>query len=159
MMDITTEHLSESKDDDRVELPWEDREEQLVQKIASECTIVSKEHENKAKYNKKLYVAFGLPAMLIPIILAGLNTFLTKEHELLVSSLLILSGILTGISQFFNFGKKTQAHFEYASRYSELLLMIDIEMVKPKRFRLACDVFLERVSKCFADLNANAPAL
>ena len=150
---------NDSKDDNRIELPWEEREEKLVQKIATECKTLTVRHEKKAKQNKKMYVACGLPAMIIPIILAGVNSFLKQEHEIMVSCLLIFSGILTGISQFFNFGKKTQAHFEFAGRYAELLLTIEIEMVKPKRFRLACDVFLERVSKSYADLNNNAPVL
>ena len=146
-----------SKDDNREELPWEEREENLIKKIAVKCEDFIAKHDRCAKHHKTMFVVFGLPAMLIPIVLAGINPFIKNRFELLMSGLLVCSGVLTGISQFFNFGKKTQAHLEYIGRYSELLLMIEVELVKPKRFRIPCDVFLERVSKQFGDLNANAP--
>ncbi len=148
---------SRSKDDpNRKELLWEHREEDFLKKITSACEKQSKLHRIKGKLFKKLYSAFGVPSMLIPIVLSGLTDQL-HDYKLVQSLLMIATGTLTGISTFFNFGKKYQEHFDYENKYAGLAGDISTELCKPKRHRIACDVYLERIRLLYSNLNTNAP--
>ena len=70
---------------------------------------------------------------------------------------LLMSGILSGIGTFFNFGKKLQVHFDTAGKYADLQLFIDTEMCKPRSMRMACDAFLVLATNKFSGLNLQAP--
>ena len=147
---------SESKDTDRKELMWEEREELFMRKIVEECKTQSELHRKKGKYFKKMYTVFGVPSMLIPIILSGLVDQL-HDYALVQSLLMIGTGIFSGISNFFNFGRKYQEHFDFENKYNGLAGDIGTELVKPKAFRVAADVYLERIRLLYGNLNDNAP--
>jgi hypothetical protein len=72
---------------------------------------------------------------------------------------MMLSGLFSGISMFFNFGKKTELHSNYSNKYFELANEIDSELIKPKRFRVACDVYMERTKLRYNSLCKHSPAL
>jgi len=57
------------------------------------------------------------------------------------------SGLFSGIGMFFNFGKKEHTHFEYANKFFELSNEIESELSKPKRMRVACDVYMEKIKQ------------
>ena len=148
-----------SKDDEtRKELLWETREEILLKKWKDEMYANSKQHRKNGKKFKKLYAIFGVPATLIPIVMSGLTNQL-ENYPLAQSLLMITTGTLVGISTFFNLGKKFAQHFEYEHRYDELAREIEKELQKPKRNRLACDVYMEKVYMKYCSLNARAPVI
>jgi len=158
---IDVEHTppsnSGSKDDEnRKELLWEHREEELLTKWKDELYGNSKQHRKSGKKFKKLYAIFGVPATLIPIIMSGLTNQL-EDYSLTQSLLMITTGTLVGISTFFNLGKRFAQHFEYEHRYDELAREIEKELKKPKRHRLACDVYMEKIYLKYSGLNARAP--
>ena len=141
--------------ENRKELLWETREEDLLKKWMDEMYICSKKQGIKAKHTKKLYALFGVPATLLPIILSGLTSL---EIEPLVNSLLMITtGSLIGISTFFNLGKKFAQHFEYEHKYDELARELEKELQKPKRHRIACDLYMEKIYMTYNGLNARAP--
>jgi hypothetical protein len=154
-----------TKDDDsnsstdalREELPWEEREEKLINEIIADCEAAEVVHEAKSKRCKMFYVLFGLPAIILPMVAALLSEYLSTENKMSVSVVLVFASMLSAIQQFFNFGKKAQTHSEFSGRFSELALSTRVEIVKPKRFRVACDVFLERVSRNMIQLKNSAP--
>lgn len=148
---------NDSKDDEhRKELLWENREEELLLKWKNEMYENSSQHRKSGKRFKKLYAIFGVPATLIPIIMSGLTPQL-EDYPLAQSLLMITTGTLVGISTFFNLGKRFTQHFEYEHRYDELAREIEKELNKPKRHRLACDVYMERIYMKYSGLNASAP--
>lgn len=157
-VDITPPSTGSRDDDNRKELLWEHREEELLEKWKDEMYDNSKLHRKSGKKYKKLYVIFGVPATLIPIIMSGLTVPL-EDYPLTQSLLMITTGILVGISTFFNLGKRFAQHFEYENRYGELAREIEKELKKPKRHRLACDVYMERVYLKYSGLNARAPVV
>jgi hypothetical protein len=158
-VDITPPSTTGSRDDDnRKELLWELREEELLEKWKDEMYDNSKLHRNSGKKYKNLYAIFGVPATLIPIIMSGLTAPL-EDYPLTQSLLMITTGTLVGISTFFNLGKRFAKHFEYENRYDELAREIEKELKKPKRHRLACDVYMERVYLKYSGLNACAPVI
>lgn len=143
--------------ENRKELLWETREEDLLKKWMKEMYICSNKQGNKARHTKKLYALFGVPATLLPIILSGLTSL---EIEPLVNSLLMITtGSLIGISTFFNLGKKFAQHFEYEHKYDELARELEKELQKPKRHRIACDLYMEKIYMTYNGLNARAPAV
>lgn len=158
MLKQEEESKSSSNDIVREEMPWESREEKLVADVIADCRSRELYHEKKRKFCKLLYIFFGLPAVMIPLITAGIaDKVHGPDERIIVTVLLIFSSMLAAIQQFFNFGKKSQAHAEYSARFAELALDSDVELVKPKRFRLACDVFMERISKQVNQLKSGAP--
>jgi hypothetical protein len=72
---------------------------------------------------------------------------------------MMMSGLFSGVSMFFNFGKKQQSHLQYSSKYFELSNDIECELSMPKRHRIACDVYMERVKLKYNNLCNQAPDL
>lgn len=141
--------------ENRKELLWETQEEQLLEKWMEEMYECSKKQGIKGKRTKKIYALIGLPATLLPIILSGLSSI--EIDPLLNSLLMITTGSLIGISTFFNLGKKFAQHFEYEHKYDELARELDKELQKPKRHRIACDLYMEKIYMSYNGLNARAP--
>ena len=160
----TTMNLSSihEEQDIRDELPWEEREEEQVHVWRQQSTELSRQHGLNSKRHKKMHRCISVPSILIPIIGGSLGSLpiVPAEVQLYMNAgLLLVTGVLVALNTFFNFAKKHTQHSEYENRYLELVDVIDREMVKPKRFRPPCDVFLEAVSRQMARLKAGAPDL
>ena len=155
-LDITPP--SSLDDEQRKELLWERREEQLLQKWVDDCKNRSNKHSKKAKEYKIKYACVGLPSILIPIILGGLSPVI-KCHTLEYSLVLMSSGLFSGVNMFFNFGKKEVENATYANKYFKLVNDVEAELSKPKKNRVACDVYLESVKNQFNSLVLSAPDL
>jgi hypothetical protein len=145
-------------DENRKELLWEKREERILRKWCNDCMNRSIRHDVKGKKNKVLFGVFGIPTMLIPIILGGISSFIPC-HSLSYSLGIMGTGLFSGISVFFNFGKKEQLHFEYQNKFLELSNEIDAELSKPKRHRIACDVYMEKIKQEYGKYCSSSPTL
>ena len=148
-----------SKDDDREEMPWEHKQEEFIEKIKDNCLKLSNEHSIASKSHKKKYIRYSIPAIVLPIVCGAISNLIPTDYEYITGITLSLTGILTGINTFFNHGKKTEKHNEYAGRYAELAGFIATELCKPKKFRIQLDVYLQTVTGKFNDLNNSAPML
>lgn len=157
-IDITPPSLNCDSIDDvnRKELPWEEREEKLLSKWMVEMYDISNKHKFNGKKYKKLYSLFSIPSTLIPLGLSSLSVQL-EDYPLIQSILMLLTGSLVGVSTFFNLGSRFTKHFEYEHRYEELAREIEKELRKPKRYRIQCDVYMERIYMSYCSLNARAP--
>jgi hypothetical protein len=145
-------------DENRKELLWERREETLLKKWGSDCKNRSIQHDEKGKKNKILFGLFGIPTMLIPIILGGVSS-VVPCHSLSYSLGIMGTGLFSGISMFFNFGKKEASHFEYQNKFFELSNEIEAELSKPKRHRIACDVYMEKIKQEYSKYCSLSPTL
>jgi hypothetical protein len=154
----SVEDTPPSIDNDRKELPWENREEKLLLSWCENCKKRSKEHDVRGKKNKIKFAVFGIPSILIPIILGGFAS-VVPCHSIIYSVGMMLSGLFSGVSMFFNFAKKTELHFQFSTKYFELANEIDSELIRPKRFRVACNVYMERTKLQYNSLCRNAPTL
>lgn len=157
---IGIEHTPPSSldDENRKELLWEKREEDILRGWCKDCRNRSIQHDIKGKQNKLKFGLFGVPAMLIPIVLGGISS-IVPCHSLVYSLMMMVTGIFSGISVFFNFGKKEQLHFEYVNRFFELANEIDAELSKPKKNRVACDVYMEKIKHEYGNYCSNSPTL
>ena len=155
-LDITPP--SSLDDEQRKELLWERREEELIMKWIGDCKVRSLKHDKKAKDYKIRYACVGLPSVLIPIVLGGLSP-IVKCHTLEYSLVLMASGLFSGVGMFFNFGKKQTEHGVYANKFFKLLNEVEAELSKPKRHRIACDVYMERIKNEYHALVLASPDL
>ena len=135
---------------------WSSRQEVILLAWKEYMVERSKYHDLKATKYKKLYNLFGLPSVIIPVALSALSSIL-KDYELVNSMLLLLAGIFAGVSTFLNLGKKYSQHAEFENRYQQLARRIDKELAKPKKNRIACDVYMEKIELKLSSLNVRAP--
>jgi hypothetical protein len=153
-MDITPP--SSVDNDQRKELLWEKREEDLIRSWSLDCIARSVLHNKKSKENKIKFGIFGLPLVLIPIILGGISP-LIQCNSLISSIVLMFSGLFSGITVFFNFGRKQGEHTNTANKFFELNTDISSELAKPKYYRIACDVYLEQIKNRYNSIILSAP--
>ena len=155
-IDISPPSSQSQDDSQRKELLWEEREEILLEEWRENMETQSKKHRIKGDKFKQLYKVFGIPAILIPIVLSSLSSQL--EGSPLINSLcLLLAGVCSGISNFLNFGRLYSEHYNYEQLYDEMANELKKELSKPKRHRVACDVYMERVYMRYSALNQGAP--
>lgn len=145
-------------DDNRKELLWEKREENVLHEWRKDCKVRSVQHEVKGKKNKIKFGVFAVPTIIIPIILGGISS-IVPCHSLIYSLGMMITGLFGGIGMFFNFGKKEQSHFEYMNRFFELANEIEAELSKPKRHRIACDVYMEKIKQEYNKYTSLSPTL
>ena len=153
--DISNSPDSSLDDENRRELLWETREETLLLSVQQKCEHAATKHERSGYRKKRLYALFGIPSTILPLITATLTQM--GEDTFVSTILMMVCGILTGVNTFFNFGRQRQCQFEFAGKYQELAMEIGVELCKPKKNRLACDVFLDRITNKFNNLNNTAP--
>jgi hypothetical protein len=157
--DICLDFTTDSRDDShRQEMMWEKREENLLLAWSSDCKKRSNKHEMKGNQNKMKYGMFGVPSILIPILIGSLAQVIAC-HSLEYSLGIASSGLFSAINMFFNFGKKAQTHYEYSNKFFELANEIQSELAKPRRHRIACDVYLEQIKLKYQSLCSESPNL
>lgn len=143
-----------------VEMPWTAQEEQFLKSKMESCRAVAKVHTDKCAGKKFKYYTLALPMILVPFVSAATTNHIDPEDAAIMSTVsLTVTGVLNSISQLFNFGKQYRMHEEFAGKYDELAGYIENELMKPARFRVQLDVFLERVNQKISALNETAPAV
>lgn len=148
-----------SQDDlNRKELLWEKREEKIFFKWLENCRIKSKKHDNKSKLCKIKYGVCSIPSITIPIIVSGLSSTISCDSTE-NSILMMITALFTCINTFFNYGKRQEKHEQYSNKYFELANEIESELSKPKRHRIACDVYMEKIKQKYNNLHATEPNL
>jgi hypothetical protein len=137
---------SKSLDTERVELPWECREEDHLISIQNNCYSESNRLNKQATHDKRMYALFGVPSVLLPIVIVTVNEHLVgTEYSFVISILLLMSAVCATINTFYNYSKKAQQFFEFSFKYQDLGDEIATELCKPRRHRIDCDLFLQRV--------------
>ena len=157
--DDNSKKSSESQDREREEQPWTDKSEKFIRKIQQDCLNKAQAYDKASRDSKKKYTRYALPGVVVPIVMSVVSPHLPVEYKYIDGISLASIAVLNGLSTFFNFGKKFSQYSEYNGKYSDLASYIEVELSKPKRFRVAADIFLERCSVRIADLNNNAPFL
>ena len=150
---------SNSEDVYRQEMKWESRQEEYFKKILKECLEFQKQHDRASHYNKKKYIFMSIPIIILPLVLSSINDVLVEKYNYVNTTGMMISGIISGLSTFFNFSKKQAQHNEFSGKYDELAGEIEAMLSKPKRHRIACDVAIERIKNRYNHLNNSAPML
>ena len=154
----SSEGTTSEDDFNRKELLWQEREEVVIRDWVADMENKSKKHYIAGKRFKKMSELITLPAIIIPVVTSGL-TQLLQPYPYVTTGLMLTVGILTGINGFFDYSGKKEKHFSYEALYGGLATTIEKEMCKPKRMRIACDIYLEHVSMQKNKLDSSAPLL
>lgn len=131
-------------------------EEWLVQ--AKEASVAHNAAGRKFKFKHEL---FGLPAAAIPIAYSPVAGLFSANPGIQYANafVLVTTGLLSCTYTFFNFGKKSQQHFDYEARYADLATTIQVELAKKREIRIRADRFIEMIQSKIDGLGANAPLL
>lgn len=118
-------------------------------------------HNKKGKSFKKKHEYVGLPAVLLPVVFTPISGVLANVDGMQYANVAVIAttGILNGVYTFFNFSKKSQKHFEYEAKYSDLATTIMVELSKKRDIRIRADRFIEMIQSKIDNLGANAPLL
>lgn len=157
-IDLTPNSQNSSKDDpNRRELLWDKREEKIFINWINESKKKVDFHRRKEKYCKVKNACLSIPAILIPIISSGLSGILPC-NSMENSILMMVVGILNCFSTFFDYGRLREKHGIFANRYFSLITEVESELSKPKRDRVACDLYLEKIKQMFNNLHLTEPS-
>ena len=158
MIDTSTTLLVDTP---RLEEPWSTETENMLSSWSSECLSVSSRHARQGKRCKQLFAYCSVPGLLLSVVMGGVTGVFADDPYIQYVNMIgfISLGIFQGVNSFFNFGKKEQCHFEYATRYSEIATNVHAELVKSRAFRVPADVFMTQIRMCKQQLDRNAPVI
>jgi hypothetical protein len=156
---IDDDDSKSSLDTEREEEKWNNKNEHYLETIRDSCLAKSKAHNLASHKNKKRFIYTSIPAVVLPFALANASLFLPSSLTAVEPIGLTLVGIINGLQTLLNFSKKTETHNIYAGKFSQLASDITTQLTRGKRFRVALDVYLERVTTRLRDLDENAPML
>ena len=143
-------------DENRHELLWEDREEVVIRRWLTDTLKRSEYHGAKGKKLKSIYNALGIPCFILPLIMSSL-TGLHDWSPIVYSLMLVVLAILNGFMTVLNLGKKSEAHLQYENMFHEFYINAEAELSKPKRDRIACDVYISETKNRYTGLISGAP--
>tara|TARA_Y100000389_G_scaffold205112_1_gene263365 strand:- start:9073 stop:9675 length:603 start_codon:yes stop_codon:yes gene_type:complete len=150
-----------SEDTFRVEEPWTIKGESLIHKWNSEIKDLKNLHEKSGYYYKKMRKRWGLPAIVLPAIMAPFSTVFADyfwiKYVNAISFMVV--AFMSSIDSFYSFATRKEKHFNHSTRYSELSTMIDSELLKQKKFRIQSDVFTTQIRMRLDMLNTIAPVI
>lgn len=157
-IDLTPNSQNSSKDDpNRRELLWDRREEVIFREWIKQSKAKVDFHQNKAKSCKIKNACLSIPAILIPIISSGLSGILPCS-SMENSILMMIVGVLNCVDTFFDYGRRREKHEVFSNRYFSLVNEVESELSKPKRDRIACDLYLEKIKSMFNTLHLTEPS-
>jgi hypothetical protein len=157
-MNIDIEETPSVDDPTRHELLWSTRQEDLCENWVKDSTIRSQKHGAKAKAFKCKYHLFGLLNLFLPLMLATATPFI-GEYHMMYQALLFVVSLNAAIISFFKLETSYARHNEYENKFLEFVDDIQSELARPKRHRLACDVFVERAKNQHNKLISSSPDL
>ena len=154
---------SQSTDNlNRVEMLWSNKIEYLFEDWATQSKEFASLHNKAAKHKKCLYRSFGIPAVVIPILMASINQVYEKHTDIAIltnSFGYLLVGTLSGINTFINYASQYQKHYYSEIRYKELYIDIRSLLIKPKKDRPPADVSIVKYKLKFEHINEFSPDL
>lgn len=138
---------------------WSTAAEKLISDWAVDCDARAKTHNEKKKMNGWLHAVFGLPSILLPVVMAAMTPIIDESPHAVAVQVggLVCIGALGTINTFFNFKSESSRHAEFASRFSELHSDVKYQLYKSREFRVPSDEFIARVQTKFDSLVERAP--
>lgn len=151
--------------------PWSNKIEDYVKKMRDKCLIKMDQHDRCSNHYKKRDVMTRLPTLILPSIFAPLVLLMANEEDpcaksdhIQISSYLstsgfILTGIFTGIHNFFRYDHRVNKHNRFSAKYSDLITDIETELIKKKKYRIPADVFVTTIKMKFDTFVFHEPVI
>lgn len=149
-------------DKDRLEESWSEKNEEFMKGISQMCDVKKKQHEQAGYYFKNRNTLWGLPAVLIPTIMAPISVLIDENTDVGIyinAGAFLLTGIITGVMSFFKYGEKMTNHFNFSSKYADVISDINLELMKSRQFRVQLDVFSTRIHMITDSLSNSEPVI
>jgi hypothetical protein len=143
------------------EEPWDETMEALIKAWRDASEGLAAAHNVAGKACKKKHVLYGLPSLMIPMVMAPLSAALKDVEWISYVEMCAFMGTAatSAMVQFFNFSGKTEKHLAFSARYADLVTDIDQEMAKPRQYRQQVDTFSLKIKMMYDALNRAAPDL
>jgi hypothetical protein len=154
MENETTETISSQDDEERRELLWNSKIENLILDWKESCLNLAQKHTVIGKYKKQVHYLLSFFCIILPFCTAFFSEIL--PNDILSTSktiILFVSSCLSALNTFLNFGKAYSEHSFASFKYTELVHEIDSILVKPKADRMQADLQLEIIKNRFELLN------
>jgi hypothetical protein len=146
----------------RIEEPWTSKNEEFINKKKQFCMLKGSQHEQAGYHFKGKNTSWGLPAVLLPTVMAPLSLIINSNSEVskyINAGAFLLTGVITGVMSFFKYNTKMTNHFNFAARYNDIVSDIELELVKNVEFRSQYDVFSMRIHMITDNLSKTEPVL
>lgn len=148
-----------SEDISRSEEKWSNNNEDFIRQLQKDCKQKANLFDKASHITKKRYNQFSIPTIITPIVMSVVSPYLSENYQYINAVSLAFVGVLNGVQSFYNYGKKSSLFNEYSGKYMDLVNSIDIELSKGKKYRVALDVYLERISSHKSSLDNSSPFL
>ena len=161
-MDEKDDHTYHKMEDiEREEEPWGVSQEELIKRWRESSNSLATAHDNSARICKKKNLLYGLPSLMIPMMMAPLSAALKDREYISYIEMVAFTttAVTSAMAQFFDYSGKTQKHFSFSARYADLVTDIDHELSKPSQFRQQVDTFSLKIKMMYDGLNRSAPDL
>lgn len=138
---------------------WDEQVEEFVKSFLSESEVAKTEHYKKGQWCQIVRNLWGLPPIIIPLLMAPFTQTFKKTDKTSYISMaaFMLSGITSSIGQYFNYGKKSEQHFNTAAYYADLITDIKEEMAKSRNNRREAAVAMSTFKMRFDIIGSQAP--
>jgi hypothetical protein len=144
-----------------LEEEWGDKNERYLNYLAQICSDNADKHERAGYVFKAKNTTWGLPMVLIPIIMSPISLMINNEKaSMYINAIAFLAtGVVTGVYSFFKFGEKMSNHFNFSGKYEDVVSDIELEMSRGREFRTPLDVFFTKIHMRTDNLAGSAPIL
>uniref|UniRef100_A0A6C0BP29 SLATT domain-containing protein n=1 Tax=viral metagenome TaxID=1070528 RepID=A0A6C0BP29_9ZZZZ len=148
----------------RQEEPWTHNIERVFSDLQEELKQHIDNH-NKAGYHfHDLDTRWGYPGAILSLMMVPISALIDSCDEDLTAKIVNAAAysviaVLVGTSQYYNYGKRSQTHFDISARYADVMSDIRMELAKRAQYRQSADNFLQKIQMRIDSLNSSAPIL
>lgn len=146
----------------RKEESWNDINEKYMCTLINKCKINAEQHEKSGYYFKKKNTQWGLPAVLLPTIMAPISVLIDiypKVSKYINAIAFLLTGIIAGVLSFFKYSEHMTNHFNMSKRYIDISSDIEIELIKQRMYRQQINIFSTKIHMNLDNLIKSAPII
>ena len=140
---------------------WTVEVKSFIRYIEENSLEQSKRHNDAGHFKRKLNMGIAIPIIILPAMMSPLSSHFGESHSFKIITPIIFAveAVATSLATFFNYGKKSERHFNYAIRYKDLITDIKEEMCKPEEKRKDISVFTDLIKRRYDELDKTAPVL
>ena len=122
------------------------------------CLEQKEIHENISNNLYKKHIIYGLPQIIIPIVMTFVSQIIEDEDDLRLASGIgfLTNGVCTCLHTFFNFNIISQKHERASFKYNDLVSYIDINLLKENRIRST--MLLDHIATEMKNLECYSPS-
>lgn len=136
--------------------PWTDDLEQYIRDILDRSKEASEVHKKKGIKCKTMRHVWGLPSVVIPIAVAAVENS-DFENKIFINSALAIATISAAIDHLFNFGKRSETHFQAMSKFDNLVTDCEEALCIQRRYRRNPITTISQIKMMYDSINENAP--